>query len=203
MPSPAEDSLAIGRIRKTHGRHGEVAADVLTDFPDRFGAGEQLLLSDGGAVEPRRLETSRFHKGRVILKLAGCDSIEAAETLIGRWIVVPRESRRKLPPGVVYLADLIGCTVREMGQTLGVVEAVEETIGAPVLLRVRTEEGELLVPFAAEICRVVDVGKQEIEVRLPEGLLELNRKKAAPDEPQQRAGTPRFRRRGSGQSRES
>lgn len=200
MPSPAEDSLAIGKIRKTHGRRGEVAADILTDFPDRFGAGEQLLLSDGCTVEPRRLEASRFHKGRVILKFAGCDSIEAAETLLGRWIVVPRESRRTLPPGVVYLADLVGCTVREMGQTLGVVEAIEETVGAPVLLRVRTAEGELLVPFAAEICRIVDVGKQEIEVRLPEGLRELNREKAAPDETQR---APRFRRRGSRQSRES
>lgn len=203
MPSPAEDSLAIGRIRKTHGRRGEVAADILTDFPDRFGAGEQLLLTDGSGVEPRRLETSRFHKGRVILKFAGCDSMEAAETLIGRWIVVPRESRRALPPGVVYLADLIGCTVRERGQTLGVVEALEETIGAPVLLRVRTAEGELLVPFAAEICRIVDVRKQEIEVRLPEGLRELNRGKAAPDEPQRRAVGPRVRRRGSRQSRTS
>ena len=200
MPSPADDSLTIGKIRKTHGRRGEVAADILTDFPDRFGAGEQLLLSDGSAVEPRLLETSRFHKGRVILKFAGCDSIEAAEALIGRWIVVPREARRTLPPGVVYLADLIGCAVREMGQTLGVVEAIDETIGAPVLLRVRTAEGELLVPFAAEICRIVDVGKQEIEVRLPEGLLELNRKKADPDETQRQERASRFRRRGSRQS---
>jgi len=200
MPSPAEDSVAIGKIQKTHGRRGEVAADILTDFPDRFGAGEQLLLSDGSAVEPQRLETSRFHKGRVILKFAGCDSIEAAEKLIGRWIVVSRESRRELPPGVVYLADLIGCRVREMGQPLGVVEAVEETEGAPALLRVRTAEGEMLVPFAAEICRIVDVGKQEIEVRLPEGLRELNREKAAPDEPPRRARAARFRRRGSRES---
>jgi 16S rRNA processing protein RimM len=186
MPSPGEDFLAIGKIRRTQGRHGEVAADILTDFPDRFSAGEQLLLSDGDAVEGRRLETSRFHKGRVILKFAGCDSMDAAEKLIGRWIVVPRGERRELPPGVVYLADLIGCTVREAGQELGVVEALEETTGAPVLLRVCTAEGELLVPFAAEICRIVDVRKGEIEVRLPEGLRELNRAKAAQEEPRSR-----------------
>jgi 16S rRNA processing protein RimM len=201
MPSPAEDSVAIGKIQKTHGRRGEVAADILTDFPDRFGAGERLLLSDGNEVEPRLVEASRFHKGRVILKLAGCDSMEAAETLVGRWVVVSRESRRRLPPGVVYLADLIGCTVRETGQTLGIVEAIEETAGAPVLLRVRTPEGELLVPFAAEICRRVDVAKREIEVRLPEGLRELNRETAAPKDRGERPR--RFRRRGSRRNRES
>jgi 16S rRNA processing protein RimM len=176
-----------------------VAADILTDFPDRFGAGEHLLLSSGDTLEPRLVETSRFHKGRVILKFAGYDSIEAAETLIGRWIVVSRESRRALPPGVVYLADLIGCAVREMGQTLGVVEAVEETPGAPPLLRVHTAAGELLVPFAAEICRTVDVGKREIEVDLPEGLRELNRETAAPED----RGGVAFGRRRNRRSRKS
>lgn len=190
MPNPPEDSVTIGQIRKTHGRRGEVAADILTDFPDRFVPGEQLYLSNGHTVEPRRVEASRFHKGRVILKLGGCDSISAAEMLVGRSIVVPREARRPLPPGVVYLDDLIGCTVREKGRTLGIVDALEET-GAPILLRVRTPEGELLVPFAAEICRTVDIEKQEIEVQLPEGLRELNREVA--EEPQRRATGRRSR----------
>ena len=81
MPSPADDFLTIGRIRKAHGRRGEVAAEILTDFPDRFGAGAELLLSSGPSTETRSLEASRFHKGCVILKFAGCDSIAAAETL--------------------------------------------------------------------------------------------------------------------------
>lgn len=174
MPSPASESWTIGRIRKTHGRRGEVAAEILTDFPDRFQVGQELLLSNGTATETRRIEASRFHKGRMILKLAGVDSIAAAETVVGLWIQVPGGARRALPPGVVYCSDLIGCTVRENGQTLGTVEAIEETAG-PFLLHVRTAEGELLVPFAEEICQRVDVEKREIHVRLPEGLKELNR----------------------------
>ena len=174
MPSPESESLTIGRIRKTHGRRGEVAVEILTDFPDRFQAGGELLLSNGTATHTRSLEESRFHKGRMILKFAGMDSITAAETLVGLWIQVPGSARRALPPGVVYVSDLIGCAVRENGKTLGTVEAIEET-GASLLLRVRTEEGELLVPFAQEICQRVDVEKQEIHVRLPEGLKELNR----------------------------
>ena len=174
MPSPEPESWTIGRIRKTHGRRGEVAVEILTDFPDRFQAGAELLLSNGTTTHPRSLEESRFHKGRMILKFAGIDSITAAETLVGLWIQVPGSARRELPPGLVYVSDLIGCAVQENGKTLGTVEAIEEA-GASLLLHVRTEEGELLVPFAQEICRRIDVEKQEIHVRLPEGLKELNR----------------------------
>jgi len=174
MPSSESESWTIGRIRKTQGRRGEVAVEILTDFPDRFQAGQELLLSDGSATHTRALEASRFHKGRMILKLGGIDSIASAEPLVGLWIRVAGSARRALPPGVVYVSDLIGCAVRETGQTLGTVEAVEDT-GAAVLLHVRTAEGELLVPFAEAICRRVDVAQKEIRVELPEGLKELNR----------------------------
>ncbi|MGH9782972.1 MAG: ribosome maturation factor RimM [Terriglobia bacterium] len=164
--------MTIGCIRRTHGRRGEVAVEILTDFPDRFQAGENLLLSNGSGVESQSVEASRFHKGRMIVKFAGIDSITAAETLVGRWIRVPGSARRVLPPRVFYISDLIGCVVREDGETLGTVEAIEETGGA-LLLQVRTAEGELLVPFAEEICRTIDVAKREIHVRLPEGLKDL------------------------------
>ena len=174
MTSPESESLTIGRIRRTHGRRGEVAVEILTDFPDRFQAGEDLLLSNETDVETKSVEASRFHKGRMIVKFAGIDSITAAEALAGLWIGVPGSARRALPPRVVYISELIGCVVRENGEALGTVEAVEET-GATLLLRVRTAEGELLVPFAEEICQTVDVGKREIHVRLPEGLKDLDR----------------------------
>jgi 16S rRNA processing protein RimM len=194
MPDPPNDFLTIGKILKTHGRHGEVSAEVLTDFPDRFDAGAKLLLWDGTAAESQLLEVSRFHKGRMILKFAGCDSISTAELLVGRWIVVPQSARRPLPAGAVYLSDLIGCAVREGSEALGIVEAIEEAPGAPILLRVRTAEGELLIPFAEEICETVDVHQKEIRVRLPEGLRELNCKAATSAGPQQTAVSRRSRR---------
>jgi len=174
MTSPESESLTIGRIRRAHGRRGEVAVEILTDFPDRFQAGESVLLSNGTGVETKSVEASRFHKGHMLVKFAGIDSIPAAEALAGLWVRVPGSARRALPPGVVYISELIGCVVREDGETLGTVEGVEET-GAALLLQVRTAEGELLVPFAEEICQTVDVGKREIRVRLPEGLKDLGR----------------------------
>ncbi len=176
MKQPRESEyVTVARVRKTQGRRGEVAAEILTDFLERFEPGQELLLWDETARQQVVLEESWLHKGLVILKFRDVETISAAETLIGWQIQIPRSSRRPLPPGAVYLSDLVGCSVHEGGRLLGKVEAVEET-GAVPLLKVPAAEGELLIPFAESICSSVDIERQEIQVRLPEGLKELNRK---------------------------
>jgi ribosomal 30S subunit maturation factor RimM len=47
--------------------------------------------------------------------------------------------------------------------------------GTPVL-EVETPDGEVLIPLAMEICRKIDVGARRIEVVMPEGLRDLNRR---------------------------
>lgn len=171
----------MARIEKVRGRRGEVAAQLWTDFPDRFQPGQPFWLSTQETPEAFFLEESWFHKGRVILKFRGVDSISAAEPLVGRWVLVPASERRPLPPGSVYLSDLVGCRVVEGERSLGTVETIDETGGVP-LLRVRTAGGELLIPFAREICSSVAVDRKEIRVRLPEGLEALNREKRFAEE---------------------
>jgi 16S rRNA processing protein RimM len=170
--------VTIARIRKVWGRRGELAAEIHTDFPERFEPGAEVVVFDGRARETRTLEGVWFHKGLANLKFAGVDSISAAEALVGGEIQIPLASRKTLGPGEVYLSDLVGCAVIEVGpageEMLGTVESIQDA-GATRLLNVLTPEGELLIPFAQEICRKVDVGAKRIEVRLPEGLRELNR----------------------------
>jgi len=166
--------LTIARIRKVQGRRGEVAAEILTDFPERFQPGAEILLSDGSLSESFHLEGVWFHKGLAILKFRGIENISAAETLVGRDIRIPLSDRKPLEPGQIYLSDLIGCEVFENGVSLGKVEGLEDHGAAP-LLQVRTTQGELLIPFAEEICRTIDLEKRQIHVRLPEGLKDLNR----------------------------
>ena len=165
--------LTLACIRKVQGNRGEVAAEILTDFPERFQPGEEVILSGGAAPQTVFLENVWLHKGRVILKFRGVDSISAAQALVGLRIEIPISERMPLPAGEVYLSDLVGCAVVENGKILGKVEAIENTGAAP-LLQVLTPTGELLIPFAEEICRTVDVGRKEIHVRLPEGLKALN-----------------------------
>lgn len=185
-----EDALVcVARIRSTQGRRGEIAAEILTDFPDRFVAGASFVLrrgATGGEPVPYRVDDAWFHKGGVILKFAGVDSISQAETLVGCEVLIARSERRELPAGSVYMPDLIGCDIVEGGveggKVIGRVTNWEEPGGVALLhVAVSGEDNrnpnrsyEALIPFAAEICTSVDVAGRVIHVRLPEGLLDVN-----------------------------
>jgi len=175
---PESEFVNVARIRKAHGRRGEVAAEILTDFADRFEAGQWLWIA--GPQPPQRLlvEHSWFHKGRAILKFEGIEDMTAAESLRGHDLQIPRSERRPTPAGAVYISDLIGCAVLEEGENLGTVEALDGT-GGVALLRVVGPEGELLIPFAQEICTGWDMENREVRVRLPEGLRQLRTKQTS------------------------
>jgi len=171
----AEEFVTVARIRRARGRCGEVLAELFTDFPERFRQREDLLLyRPGGQRRLVGLEKAWFHKGNVVLKFAGIDSIAAAKTLAGCEVQIPVERRLPLGGSAVYWSDLPGCRVVQGKRELGVVRHLDPTIGTPVLV-VDTPQGELLIPFAEEICRRVDLAGRRIEVELPEGLEDLNR----------------------------
>jgi len=170
-----EDFATVARVRRPQGRRGEVSVQLFTDFPERFVVGEKVSLWREG--QPRRemeIEEAWPHKGNLILKFAGVGSISEAELLSGYEIQVPKGSRLALAADSVYTSDLVGCRVIERGEELGTITAVDMRVGTPVL-SVDTPQGELLIPFATEICRKVDTVGRVVEVELPEGLRELNR----------------------------
>lgn len=173
--------LAVARIVKTQGRRGEVAAEILTDFPQRFENLRRVYLENPGA-EPEvvSLENTWPHKGRMVLKFSGVDSISEAEPLRGRLVLVPQDEKVKLPSGSYYVADLAGCRVmRQQGgrvQEIGTVTEVERTGGAD-LLHVESagaKKSELLIPLAETICTRIDIEAKIIWIDPPEDLLDLN-----------------------------
>ncbi len=161
---------------KAFGIRGEVSAEILTDFPERFDATEAVTLRRGSDVRPATVDGHRFHKGRVLLKLAGIDTMTDAERLVGYDVVVPDEQLYELPEGedLYYEFDLVGCAVVTTdGIDVGSVETVLRT-GAQDLLTVRRQTGaEALIPFVDEICVEVDVEAKRIVIDPPEGLLDL------------------------------
>ncbi|MCL5289103.1 MAG: ribosome maturation factor RimM [Acidobacteria bacterium] len=177
--APDWQGVALARILRSRGRIGEVAAEILTDFPQRLTALREVYLSDG-KNPPRRIAVRRcrLHKGQALFHFEGVDSISAAEVLKGLEIQVPLSERVALPTGMFFISDLMGCEVWEQGglAPLGTVRDVqptgEGTPGTPLLI-VDTPRGELLIPFAAEICTRIDPAGRRIEVVLPEGLREL------------------------------
>ena len=183
MSNPTWAGVTIARILRARGRRGEVAAEILTDFPGRLSALRQAYLWDGKVAQPVSIRScwlSRSRAGQAIFHFEGSDSISDARKLVGLEVQVPLAERMPLPPGCYYITDLIGCVVCELGSSepLGRVRDVQLVgkgeLGTPLLV-VEAATGELLVPLAEEICRVVDPGARRIEVILPEGLRELNR----------------------------
>jgi 16S rRNA processing protein RimM len=179
---PANDPVAarvtLARILRPRGRIGEVAAEILTDFPERLTRLKAADLWDGRG-EPRRvaIRACWLHKNQAIFHFEGSDSINDAEKFVGLEVQVPLAERVTLPPGSYFVNDLIGCEVWEQGACLGTVRSVQPTgenlPGTPLLV-VEMSRGELLLPLAEEICVRVDVAARRIEARLPDGLRDLN-----------------------------
>jgi 16S rRNA processing protein RimM len=180
---PSAERVTVARVLRPHGRRGEVAAEILTDFPDRLTRLTSVYLWDGNS-EPRLVNVrgcwlSQSRGGQAIFHFEGSDSISDAEKLVGLEVQIPIAERMPLPGGSYYVTDLIGCEVRDgEGRELGRVRDVqftgEDTPGTALLV-IDAPEGELLVPLAQEICTRIDLDARRIDVNLPQGLRELNR----------------------------
>lgn len=150
-------------------------AALFTDFPERFATRKRLFaLDDRGIRREMELEEHWFHKGKVVLKFKGVDSISDAEKLVGHEIQVPLEERAVPEAGAVYVSDLIGCTVYDAGREVGTVEDVQFGAGEAPLLVIKGAK-EYLLPFAAEYIEKTLPERKRIEMRLPAGMLDLDR----------------------------
>ena len=167
--------VTVARVAKPRGIKGEVAADLLTDFPERFDGLEELIaVFPGGRRERLALEGHWLHGDRVVLKFGGFDTPEDAAALAGCELAVPEAEAVELEEGAYYDWQLQGCRVETVGgRQLGAVAEVLHTGGeAPVLVVLGPGGKEHLVPLAESICVEIDVGRKLIRVDAPEGLLE-------------------------------
>ncbi len=183
----SEEWAWLARIRRPQGRKGEVFADILTDFPERFSERSNLwLIADPESPRTKanpapvaaELTNHWPHKGGMVLHFAGVDSISAAELLAGLIVAIPLAERAPLPEDEVYIADLIGCELVDVAGPepvlIGPIESVDRTAGPVALLVIEGPAGEVLVPFAKSYLRNLDLPAKRLEMALPEGLANLN-----------------------------
>jgi 16S rRNA processing protein RimM len=192
----------VARILRPRGNKGEVAAELLTDFPERLTQlTEVFLRASGGAAaaEPRLTALkacwlSRNHKGQAVFHFEGCHSISEAEKFRGLEVLLPIEKRIALSAGQYFVDDLRGCLVflnsaepsivssspcslASAPSLLGVVTEVQiagQGVAGTPLLVVDTSAGELLIPLAEDICTSINTAARRIDVVLPDGLRDLN-----------------------------
>jgi 16S rRNA processing protein RimM len=192
--------VLVARILRERGNKGEVAAELLTDFPERLTKLKEVYLGRaGGKDEPHRMALkscwlSQNHRGQAVFHFEGVNSISEAEAYRGLEVLLPFEQRVTLPVGQYFISELIGCSVFENPATspvvasspcslaeapsfLGTVREVqfpgEEFAGTPIL-EVESSQGEILIPLAVDICTKIDTIARRIDVVLPEGLRDLN-----------------------------
>jgi 16S rRNA processing protein RimM len=183
----------LARVKRTQGRKGEVFAEILTDFPEKFAERRLLwLLRDPDAASksaddenPREVQLVHHwpHKGGIVLHFAGVDSISSAAELAGLIVAIPQQQRAALPEDELYIGDLIGCAVVDVAGaepvTVGEIEDVDRSAGPVAILVVRGKSSteEILIPFAKDYLRRVNVEAKRVEMALPEGLVDLNEAK--------------------------
>lgn len=185
----------LAHLLRPQGRKGEVLADLLTDFPERFTDRPEVHLGrpapDGTHRDPKPatitghwLPVGRNH-GRVVLTFTGVVSIEAAEALAGLDVIIDSEARVELEEVADYISDLVDCEVYDRGTLVGRIVRVEFatsadghrrlTDAAPLLV-IDAGGEEVLIPYVQQFLLCAAVEDKRIDMQLPVGLIEINRR---------------------------
>ena len=174
MDDASSELVVIARAVKPRGLKGEIVAELLTDFPERFeDIHELVLVSPHGERSTKRLEDYWFQNDRVVLKILGYDDGDAAKELVGSEFAVPESERVELPADHYYDWELEGCTVTAGAESIGQVNSVLRTGGAEILVVTDNSGKERLIPLADSIVVEIDPVRKTIIVDPPEGLLDL------------------------------
>lgn len=173
-----DDMAMVGRITRPHGLRGQVVVNPETDFLEkRFRAGSVLWTRSARGEQQLTISSVRFQQGRPVIAFEGLARLEDVEPLAGQELRVPEDALQPLEAGRYYEYQLVGCVVETMsGMRVGPVVKVEGGAGG-TRLAIEGDRGEILVPFAEDICVDVNVEARRIRINPPEGLLELNETK--------------------------
>jgi 16S rRNA processing protein RimM len=169
---PAAEWLAVGYVRRPHGVHGEVAVEIVTDFPERMVPGLEVRLGPASPEHVYTVTTVRSHKGAWLLSFEGVGSRDAVEGWRTWWVFLPAQDRESLPRNYFYEHELAGLRCVTVGGTaLGEATELSDAGGGPLLL-VRASSGEVMVPFRSPIVVRVDLHDGTIVLDPPHGLFD-------------------------------
>ena len=163
--------LETGKITGTHGLKGEVRVQPWADSPEFLTEFDELYLDNG--ARKIVITSSRVHKGMLIMKIKGTDSIEDADRLRNRILYMNRDDV-ELEDGAYFIQDLIGLDVidDDTGERLGTLADVSET-GANDVYHVRTGDGrEVLIPVIPDVVREISLEDGCVRIFRMKGLFE-------------------------------
>ena len=163
-----DKKIEVGIIVNTHGLRGDIKIVSWCDYPEKFDDFSDIYIDD----KPYKIENIRYHKGSVLVKLAGIDSIEVAERYKNKTVFALR-SDFNLPEGKYFLVDLIGLKVRSEGCEIGFISDIIQTGANDVYVIKRDMKKDLLFPATSETVVKTDIAEGFVEVIIPKGLDEI------------------------------
>lgn len=167
------EKTRIGKILNAHGVRGELKVEPLTDNPERYRILEQVYLEDRKKnYTLYDVEFVRFHKGNVLVKLAGIDDMDAAKSVKNQHLAINKSDRMPLEEGAYYIDDLIGLHVFEDDRPIGVLKDVLQPGANDVYVLDSDVYPDLYIPALKSVILSVDLENKRMDVKLPKGLVD-------------------------------
>lgn len=161
-----DKEIVIGKIVAPHGVRGDIRIMPLTDRPEQFLNLSYLLLEDGRQLT---VKAARFHKRMVLVSTKEITTMNDAELLRDKKILIRAEDLPPLEEGRFYVADLIGLPVfDEEGRQLGTFKDSITTGSNDVYIVAVPGSKDLLIPALKIYVREINLQEKRIVVKLPE-----------------------------------
>jgi 16S rRNA processing protein RimM len=159
--------LAIGKIRRTHGVHGELVIDLLTEFPERFKAGAEVLI--GRQHTPYTISSFRFTGTGGLIAFKGYEDCDQAVIFRNQMVYGRLEDAPTLAEGQFFQHEILGMqVVDEAGKLIGKVSEIIETGANDVYVVVDENGRETLLPAIKSVILDIDKDRKVITARPPE-----------------------------------
>ena len=176
--------IFIGKITKPVGVKGLLKVIPLTDFPERFlklrevyifnESLNKLIINPKTEKDLFRINDVSLFSNFIKLKLDGYDDINEISSYINMLICIDEKKKVKLPKGLYYYYDMLGCIVYEGESIIGEVIRIDN-FGSSDILFVKTAKGnEVMIPLLKEFVTKIDVVNKKIDVALIEGLIDYD-----------------------------
>ena len=173
----AQTQLRVGRLTKPHGLKGGLKLELFTDDPDRRftpGASFSLQVPEWSPWHGKRLELAelRWYNGMPVGFFVGVTDRTGAESLVKAILWVEQDAE-ELPveEDAWYDHQLVGLGVIRDGVRVGTVIRIDH-LPAQDLLTIKTDDGEVMVPFVKAFVPSVDIEAGTMTVTPPPGLFE-------------------------------
>ncbi|MGC1514554.1 MAG: ribosome maturation factor RimM [Maribacter sp.] len=169
-----EDCFYLGTIVSKYSFKGEVLVKLDTDDPEIYENMESVFVSLGNNLVPFFITRCRLHKSDLLrIDFEEVKTESDADRIMKSGLYLPLTQLPKLTGNKFYYHEVIGFDLIDaVHGNIGTIQSVNDTT-AQALFEVQKDEAQLLIPINDDIITKVDRERKIIEVKTPEGLVEL------------------------------